>query len=597
MADFLNTPKYSSQQSRRIKTKYSDIDYKEKSNGIIINNSKSIGNLESIYSNWQNPNAPSGLDLMQGLIDATTRDKIPLAFFSSADIATKVQRLKGIMLDARIRTIVDRFALDAIIYDDNGMFCNPISISHKLLNRHHAFRDLETATAHANKIEAEYIEAFHRIYSAFGFDDGHSAYKLFKRFLVEGMLAFEIIYKDDRKTIHAFKEISCANLIPRAEEVPGGGVRIVYDQYTLTNQGRSKERERTLTDDEIVFLSYSDMEGTNHVSYIERFLRDINIVRNLEQALIIWFIMNSSPHLDVSVLVGKTDYHKAIKDVNRVLSHLQEDIEFDDASGEFYNSVGRKLLGTKTFGIPMMDNGTPTIKIDPRKFEGVDLQNNPVIQHFWTNIKMSSQQPMSYFDYTKDGGQWNMGPDSLPDSQIKWMTFVKGMLNLFSNLLTKPIYIQMCKCNRMLADDDKVRNAIGVKFNLNNHFEKRVMAEQTTFLAKAVAELSKIPANSAGDIPSLFWIEKFALINPEDEIRIKEIKAMHTGAKKGEDAKKVADSEMEGSPSGGGGGGGFDSGGGAQAQGGQAQPTAQGQAEGGGEDTADENVEVGGGAE
>ncbi len=36
-----------------------------------------------------------------------------------------------------------------------------------------------------NEVEADYLDAFHNVYSAWGFDDGYSARKIFKRFVSE----------------------------------------------------------------------------------------------------------------------------------------------------------------------------------------------------------------------------------------------------------------------------------------------------------------------------------------------------------------------------------------------------------------------------
>ena len=53
-----------------------------------------------------------------------------------------------------------------------------------------------------------------RIYHYFGFNSDQSAWYFFRKFLIDGYLAFEIIYSPDQKEVIGFKELDPITLIP-----------------------------------------------------------------------------------------------------------------------------------------------------------------------------------------------------------------------------------------------------------------------------------------------------------------------------------------------------------------------------------------------
>lgn len=578
--------------NRRIHSRITASDNIAKSNGVIIDNSKTIGAIEAQFRNssQQLSNGSNigqeAISALGALADSTRRDKIPISLFYNSDLSVKIPRLKELVNDQTIASIVEQVVADGIKFDDSGMFCEPINIAAKLNNKHRVIKSISKMTQDNNMVEADYLDAFHNVYSAWGFDDGTTARKLFRQFIVEGTLAWEIIYDDDGKTIKTFKQIDPSTIRPELIE-DRSGKRIVYRQYY-----GGKEISQPLEEDEIIILSYSDLMGSNQVSYVERFLRIANMIRNVEQALVIWHMFNAMPHLKISVSCGKMDQHKAMAHVNSVVSYYQEDIDCDNTTGEMFSYVNKKQPMYKIHAIPMSVEGQETVKIEQQAFEGIDLQNAPFLVFLRNQLKTISFLPKSHFEFDKDGGAYQNGPDNVTNEQKRYFSMEKSHQQMFSTILTKPIYYQMCRNNRLYCKEDRLRNAIGVKMFIDDDFEQRLWMESMIKKAEFVEKMSKVQNNEAGDFPSKFWCQKVGLINPDDDITIKQIKAEKTGASKGDEAQKVADAET------GGGGGDMGEGaqGGAPAQG-QAQGGAQAQSQptdsedGGGAD------DVGGGAQ
>jgi hypothetical protein len=113
-----------------------------------------------------------------------TRIRKYIAYFDK-DYLGKRDFLRKFSLNGEIDFILETVSDEAVNYDDKNFFCQP------LLNN----IDLK------DKIIDKVHENFKTIYMLYAFQQNNLAWQLFKQFLIDGFLAFEIVYSTDGKKI------------------------------------------------------------------------------------------------------------------------------------------------------------------------------------------------------------------------------------------------------------------------------------------------------------------------------------------------------------------------------------------------------------
>ena len=108
-----------------------------------------------------------------------------------------------------------------------------------------------------------------------------------KRFLVDGFLAFEIIYQTDRATgkavdIIGFQELDPVTLEPDIRFDEEGNEYKVWIQYR-----GDAEKERILPDSNVIYISWARHDFIARLSYTEQLVRSFNMLRTLENSRVI----------------------------------------------------------------------------------------------------------------------------------------------------------------------------------------------------------------------------------------------------------------------------------------------------------------------
>jgi hypothetical protein len=77
-----------------------------------------------------------------------------------------------------IKSFIADIANDAIIYNDDNYFCKVKDLPGEI----------------DDTIRQKYLENFRKIYNLFGLNDGITAWNYFRNLLIDGFIAFEVIY-------------------------------------------------------------------------------------------------------------------------------------------------------------------------------------------------------------------------------------------------------------------------------------------------------------------------------------------------------------------------------------------------------------------
>jgi hypothetical protein len=298
-----------------IKSKLSDLSrVGMKYEDLLIKNSQSIGFIEGqLMQARGNVLAGGQQDSLaratMAISDTTSALRTKAIAFFQLDYATKRERLRDLASNGEIEFVIESITDDVIVFDEDNRFAYPNDLVGEMLYKG---KNKEQRLKYQEKVIDKYNENFQKIYNAWGFSEGISAWQYFYQWLIEGHLAFEILYDDlqNPKDIIGFKEIDPSTLYPQIKKDAAGKIFLEWAQKV---PGESKIR--TLTDSQVLYLSYSNHFRTKRISFVERMVRSFNLMRVIEHSKVIWHTMNAPIRLTTKVPIGSKSLNKAKEDV------------------------------------------------------------------------------------------------------------------------------------------------------------------------------------------------------------------------------------------------------------------------------------------
>lgn len=430
---------------------------------LLIKNSQAIGFIESQLGGAGSFASDDLMRATLALSDTTSSLKTKAIAFFQLDYVSKRERLRDIASSGEIEFILETITDDAIVFDEDNRFCY---VNDLVGEMQYLGDNRKNRLEYQDRIVNSYKKAFNNIYSRWGFDQGISAWQYFYQWLIEGHLAFEIIYDDpaNPKEIIGFKELDPSSLYPELQKDDKGQIVLQWTQRDpLTKQNRH------LSDSQIIYISYSNHMRTKRVSFAERLVRSFNMLRIIEHSKVIWHTMHAPIRLVTTVPIGTKSMQKAKEDVREFTNTLKEDIYFDGESGELKVDGKPNILFYKNYVVPMNDQ-QQQVKIEPLEYAGPNLSGSELLKYFTEKLKQDSKIPASRF--SEGGGIFTLTSEGISREEIRYNKFISRLRSAYKELITKPLYLQMCMDVKELRNDPKFKNAIGIVWYDDNVFEE-----------------------------------------------------------------------------------------------------------------------------
>jgi hypothetical protein len=329
----------------------------------------------------------------------------------------------------------------------------------------------------------KYFNNFEEIYTTWGFGEGISAWQYAYQFLIEGHLCFEIIYDDPNKPkkIIGFKELDPVSVAPQLNKDSKGKLFLQWAQYDPQTGAT-----RLLSDSQVIYISFANHFKTKRISFVERLIRSFNLLRIIEHSKVIWHVMNAPIRLQTSVPTGSKSFQKAQEDVREFMNLLKEDVFFNGDTGELTVDGKPNILFYKNYVTPINDQNQ-SIKIEPLSYPGPNLSSSELLGYFTKKLKMDSKIPYSRWEGQSGMGAFTLNSEGISREEIRYQKFVRRLRSAFSELMVKPLYLQMCLDFPELKDDYKFNNAIGISYHNDNVFEE---IKQNELEAKRIASFT-----------------------------------------------------------------------------------------------------------
>jgi hypothetical protein len=181
--------------------------------------------------------------------------------------------------------------------------------------------------------------------------------------------------------------------------------------------------------------------------------------------------MNAPIRMQTSVPTGSKSFQKAQEDVREFMNLLKEDVSFNGDTGELTVDGKPNILFYKNYVTPINDQNQ-SIKIEPLSYPGPNLSSSELLGYFTKKLKMDSKIPYSRWEGQSGMGAFTLNAEGITREEIRYQKFITRLRSAFSELITKPWYLQMCLDFPELAQDYKFNNSISINYHNDNVFEE-----------------------------------------------------------------------------------------------------------------------------
>ena len=416
--------------------------------------------------------------------------------------------LRKFALQGEIDYVLDTIADEVIVNDEMHYFAYPNT------------KQLRTILKpeHGKKIVDEINSAYRRIYHMFHFNESNDAWHYVKKFLVDGFLAFEIIYSDKKSNknfasdIIGFKELDPITLQPEIRINSNGQEYKVW----VINKG-DKQNERELLDTNIIYISWAKTNFVSHFSYCERLIRSFNMLRTLENSRIIWNIQNAQKRIKIVVPIGTESDQVAKTRLRQLEAYYKEDIVVDNMSGEITVNGQPKFSFAKTMVFPSKE-GTTT-EISEIGIEGHDMNSTEQLKWFWQRFMIESKLPKDRFNMIFDGSEMSAIPDNsnMTREEYRFSLFINQTRDIFQEIVLKPTWLQFSLHNPSFAGNDVIKNALGLDFVEENIFKLGKENAVLQISSTIIQTLSGLNGSDGKPVfPMKYLCQKYLNINDDE---------------------------------------------------------------------------------
>lgn len=422
--------------------------------------------------------------------------------FFEKDYPQKREALRKLAMQPELEDILDVMSNESIVYDtDLTYFAEPFIEIQELH---------DVKTEHQKAIEDKMGKYYRRFYKMLNWK--YKAWDDFKRWLIEGILAWEIVYDNlDKPT-------EIIGLIP-------------LDPATLTKKYENNKwywvqfkgiqgKERTLLDSQVIYVPFQETESINRVSYLERLIRPFNIYRIVEQAQLIWTITNASYKMKFTIPVKGMNKTMGMQTLSSAMNRYKEDIKFVSDTGELTINGQATLPFNKEYWFPENDSGSP--EIDTIGGDGPELNDNDQLKFYKNNLYKVSKIPLSRFD--QESGETWFGADatSVARTEIDFARYVNRLRNQFAQIILKPLKLQMALTIPELQDNREFLEAISLQYKSYNLFEEmmemELMQKRVEFIQTMKESMidMDIEGNEIKYFSSKFLVQRYLKYSAED---------------------------------------------------------------------------------
>ena len=445
-----------------------------------LQNKEDIGYHQSLYQGWDNSWTPK-----------KEEDKS----YSEKALIEKVRVLRKMATQPELEDILDILANECIVYDNDESYIATPFMDTALIQ--------ELNEKSAEEIRRCVDTSFYKLYMLLDFK--RNAWSLFKRWLIDGVLAFEIVYDnlEHPKSIIGIIPID-PTIITRKVDQDGTEKWIMFkDMVGL---------ERTLLSSQIIYVKYSERDdGVDRQSYLERLIRPFNIYRIIEQAQIIWTTTQASFKMMFTIPVAGMNKARGLQTLQSAMNRYKEEITFNSETGELLTNGKVNQIFNKEYWMPENENGKP--EIETLVDNGPQLNDSDQLTYHLNKLYKISKIPLGRFDKDAQATWFGSDPTAVLRDEINFGRFVNRLRATWAEIILKPLRIQVSLSIPDIKNDKRILDAISLRFNTYNQFTEMMEIEIDTKRVEFIQTMhDSLTTQDAEGNDVSFFSEKFLVL-------------------------------------------------------------------------------------
>jgi hypothetical protein len=210
----------------------------------------------------------------------------------------------------------------------------------------------------------------------------------------------------------------------------------------------------------------------------------------------------------------------AMQTLSSAMNRYKEDIKFVSDTGELTINGQATMPFNKEYWFPESDSGSP--EIDTISGDGPELNDNDQLKYYKNTLYKVSKIPLSRFD--QESGETWFGADatSVARVEIDFARYVNRLRNQFSQIIIKPLQLQMAIAIPELQDNKQFLDAISLQYKSYNLFEEmmemELMQKRVEFIQTMKESMidMDVEGNEIKYFSSKFLVQKYLKYSIED---------------------------------------------------------------------------------
>jgi hypothetical protein len=226
----------------------------------------------------------------------------------------------------------------------------------------------------------------------------------------------------------------------------------------------------------------------------------------------------------------------AMQTLSSAMNRYKEDIKFVADTGELTINGQATMPFNKEYWFPESDSGSP--EIEQIGGDGPELNDNDQLKFYKNALYKVSKIPLSRFD--QESGETWFGADatSVARVEIDFARFVNRLRNQFSQIILKPLKLQLALTIPELQDNREFLEAISLQYKSYNLFEEmmemELMQKRVEFIQTMKESMidMDVEGNEIKYFSSKFLVQKYLKYSAEDiklnkKLKEQEIEELH----------------------------------------------------------------------
>ena len=355
-------------------------------------------------------------------------------------------------------------------------------------------------------------------------------YDIFRRWYIDSKLYYHILLdtKTPTKGIQEIRPIDPIKIkkirkIEKDRKLAGPQsipfIKKVEEFYVYTDTDKSSMYPTPtsgikISTDSICYVHSGIVDSNNKrvVGYLQKAIRPLNMLRQIEDAVVIYRISRAPERRIFYIDVGNLPKQKAEQYIKSIMNRYRNKITYDSSTGQVTDGRDHMHM-LEDFWLPRKEGGrgTEITTLDG----GQNLGEMEDVEYLLKKVYRSLNVPTSRME--SDTG-FNMGRSAeITRDEVKFFKFIEKIRSRFTDLLVQLLRIQAIIKGIMTQEDwEKIIVDIRFDFNKDSYFTE---LKETEILKERIDILTQLD-EYIGRYYSVDWVRKNILRQSEEDIKL-----------------------------------------------------------------------------